>query len=56
MIQELNDQEIIRRNKLAELRELGIEPYPAEEYIVNHRSNEILADYETDKPGLMAFV
>ena len=28
-IQELSEQEIIRRNSLQKLRELGIEPYPA---------------------------
>ena len=32
---ELSEQEIIRRESLAKLRELGIEPYPAPLYPVN---------------------
>jgi lysyl-tRNA synthetase, class II len=31
---ELNEQEIIRRESLTAMRELGIEPYPAEAYPV----------------------
>ena len=31
-ISELSEQEQIRRNSLAELRKLGIEPYPAAKY------------------------
>jgi len=51
MIQELNDQEIIRRNKLAELKELSINPYPADEFPVSHRADHIHEQFETDKPG-----
>ena len=29
---DLSEQEIIRRNSLNELRNMGIEPYPAAEY------------------------
>ena len=29
---ELSEQEIVRRNNLNELRALGIDPYPADEY------------------------
>ena len=32
---ELSEQEIIRRNSLNELRAMGIEPYPAAEYVTN---------------------
>ena len=32
---ELSEQEQLRRESLAKLRELGIEPYPAAEYPVN---------------------
>ena len=28
-MQELSEQELVRREKLAKLRELGIDPYPA---------------------------
>ncbi len=42
----LSEQEILRREALTELRTLGIEPYPANEYIVTAKSNEILSDFE----------
>ena len=29
---ELSEQEIIRRNSMEQLRQMGIEPYPAAEY------------------------
>ena len=38
---QLNEQEVIRRKKLAELRKLGIEPYPATEYKVSHTAKII---------------
>ena len=38
---ELSEQEIIRRNSMAQLREMGIEPYPAAEYATNAFSKEI---------------
>ncbi len=34
-LQELNEQEIIRRNSLAEMRKLGVEPYPAAMFETN---------------------
>ena len=34
-ILELSEQEIIRRNSLNELRAMGIDPYPAAEYVTN---------------------
>lgn len=40
-ILELSEQEIIRRNSLDELRRMGIEPYPAAEYVVTGYSDEI---------------
>ena len=42
----LSEQEILRREALTELRNLGIEPYPAAEYITTAYSSEILADFE----------
>lgn len=45
-ILELSEQEIVRRQSLAELRNLGIEPYPAEEYVVTAYSKEILESYQ----------
>ncbi len=50
MAQELNDQEIIRREKLAKLIELGIDPYPAEAFEVNYNTQQILSEYnDTEK-------
>ena len=40
-ILELSEQEIIRRNNLQQLRDLGINPYPAAEYPTNAFSTEI---------------
>ena len=40
-ILELSDQEIVRRNNLQQLRDLGIDPYPAAEYPVDAWSTEI---------------
>lgn len=42
----LSEQEILRREALTELRNLGIEPYPAAEFITTSYSSEILADFE----------
>ena len=47
--QELSEQEIIRRNSLKKLRELGIDPYPAAEYKVNATSTEIKENYSEEK-------
>ncbi|RZJ34344.1 MAG: lysine--tRNA ligase [Flavobacterium sp.] len=43
----LSEQEILRREALAELRNLGIDPYPAEEYKVTATSSEIQADFDS---------
>ena len=45
---ELSEQEIVRRNSLAELRKMGIEPYPAEEYIVTGHTKEIKENFKDD--------
>ena len=41
-ILELSEQEIIRRNSLNELRAMGIDPYPAAEYVTNAFSTDCL--------------
>ncbi len=46
---ELSEQEVIRRQSLEELRKLGINPYPAEEFETNTNSQEILSKYDADK-------
>ena len=48
-IQELSEQEIIRRNSLQRLRELGIDPYPAPEYIINANTAEIKERFNADE-------
>ena len=45
----LSEQELLRRESLAKLRELGIEPYPAAEYPVNTNAAEIEAGYDPEK-------
>ena len=45
----LSEQEVLRRNALSQLRELGINPYPAESFEVNAYAADILANYEKDK-------
>ncbi|GHU86527.1 lysine--tRNA ligase [Bacteroidia bacterium] len=46
MTQELNDQEQFRRESLQQLRELGINPYPAELYPTNTFSIDIKAEFD----------
>ena len=47
---DLSEQEIVRRNSLAELRNMGIEPYPAAEYTVTAHTTDIKADFKDDEP------
>ncbi len=42
----LSEQEILRREALTELRNLGIDPYPANEFVTTAYSSDILADFE----------
>ena len=45
-ILELSEQEIGRRQSLQELRNMGIDPYPADEFPTNAFSTDIKADYQ----------
>jgi lysyl-tRNA synthetase class 2 len=45
----LSEQEIIRRDKLKELQELGIDPFPAPLYPVNNTAVNILTSYKGDE-------
>ncbi|MBO7609836.1 MAG: lysine--tRNA ligase [Muribaculaceae bacterium] len=47
-ILELSEQEIVRRNSLNQLRELGINPFPAEEFVVNAYSDDIRDQFDDD--------
>ena len=50
-ILELSEQEIVRREALAELRNMGIEPYPAAEYPTNAFSTDIINEFkDEDEP------
>ncbi len=42
----LSEQEILRREALTELRNLGIDPYPASEFVTTAHSTEILENFE----------
>ena len=48
-ILELSEQEIVRRQCLQELRDMGIDPYPAAEYPVNAFSDEIKENFNEDE-------
>ena len=48
-ILELSEQEIIRRTSLKELRAMGIDPYPAAEYVTNAFSTDIKAEFRDDE-------
>jgi lysyl-tRNA synthetase, class II len=45
---DLSDQEVFRRNAVTELRQLGIEPYPAEGFDVNVNTAEILEKFKPE--------
>ena len=45
---DFNEQEINRRNAVKELRELGIEPYPAEKFDINCTTDEIKVGFDPD--------
>ncbi len=49
-ILELSEQEIVRRNSLQQLRDMGIDPYPAAEYVVTAYSDDIKACFSDDEP------
>lgn len=50
----LSEQEIIRREKLAKLRALGIDPYPAPLFPVDHTSEDIKNNFEEGKKVVIA--
>ncbi|MGB6267813.1 MAG: lysine--tRNA ligase [Olleya sp.] len=51
---QLSEVELVRREKLASLRQLGINPYPADLYPVNHLSSVIKQDYKEGKQVVIA--
>ena len=51
---QLSEQELIRREKLTKLRDMGINPYPADLYPVNHTSKDVIAKFEDGKKVIIA--
>ena len=51
---QLSEQEIIRREKLTKLREMGINPYPADLFPVDATSKSIKKDYSEGKKVIIA--
>ena len=48
---ELSEQELIRRTSLQKLRDLGINPYPANEFKINITANQILSTFDPSIPN-----
>jgi lysyl-tRNA synthetase class 2 len=51
---QLSEQELVRREKLAKLRALGINPYPADLFPVDHTSKQIKDNFEDGKKVIIA--
>ncbi|MDG1571980.1 lysine--tRNA ligase [Robiginitalea sp. M366] len=51
---QLSEQEAIRREKLAKLREMGIDPYPAAQYHVDTYASEVHGNYQEGRKVVMA--
>lgn len=47
-MEHLSEQELVRREKLKEIREMGIDPYPPEMFEVNATAGDILMNFERD--------
>ncbi|APX99552.1 lysine--tRNA ligase [Lacinutrix venerupis] len=51
---QLSEQELVRREKLAKLRDLGINPYPADLFPVSETSKQIKQDFKEGKQVIIA--
>jgi len=47
----LSEQEIVRREALQAIRELGVDPYPASAYSVTHHASEVKETYQEGQGG-----
>jgi lysyl-tRNA synthetase class 2 len=45
---QLSEQEVVRRESMSKLKEMGINPYPAEEYVSTHYSEEVKTIFEKE--------
>ena len=50
-MEKYTEQETIRRESLNKLKELGINPYPANEYKINTTSKDIKSGFSEEKNG-----
>ncbi len=48
---QLSEQEIVRRENLDKVRNLGIDPYPAAQYPISHSAAQIKENFEEDDEG-----
>ncbi|MDH7911776.1 lysine--tRNA ligase [Winogradskyella sp. SYSU M77433] len=51
---QLSEQELVRREKLEKLRGLGINPYPADLFPLDHTSKQIKSEFEEGKKVVIA--
>jgi lysyl-tRNA synthetase class 2 len=51
---QLSEQEIVRREKLSKLRELGINPYPADLFLVTHSSAKVKSEFSEGTKVVLA--
>ncbi len=51
---QLSEQELVRRDKLAKLRDLGINPYPADLYPLDHTSKQVKDNFGEGKKVIIA--
>ncbi|GFD82871.1 lysine--tRNA ligase [Tenacibaculum sp. KUL118] len=51
---QLSEQEVVRREKLSKLRELGINPYPADLFPFNSNSKQIKQEFKEGKKVVIA--
>ena len=51
---ELSEQELVRREKLEKLITLGINPYPAASFTTNSSSKEIINNFKENKSVVIA--
>jgi lysyl-tRNA synthetase class 2 len=51
---EFSEQELVRREKLEKLVSLGINPYPAETFNIDHTSKEIINNFKEHKKVIVA--
>ena len=49
-----SEQETIRLDSLQQIRDLGINPYPADEFVVSHRSKGLAENFEVGVEVTMA--